>query len=586
MGGLGMSDIRIAGASGFWGDTDAATEQLLAEPALDYIVYDYLSEITLALLARARAKNPAAGFVPDFERAVSPHLSRIKAKGVRLIANAGGLNPVACAQALEAAADRAGVRMRIAAVVGDDLIDRLPDTASDMFSGAVLPRPLLSANAYLGAAGIVQALADGADIVVTGRCADSALTLAPLIHRFGWRFDDWDRLAQGSLAGHLIECGSQGAGGLFTDWREVADGWRDMGFPIAVCSSDGDFHIVRPEGSGGRITPLSLTEQMLYEIGDPADYRLPDVICDFREVTLEQVAPERVRVTGARGRPAPADYKVSATWQDGWRLTGTVMIGGRDAAEKARCVGQAILDRVSRLAARQGLRPFERTDIEALGSEVSYGPHARCGDTREVVLKLAAAAPDPAILNLLSREIFPAATAMAQGLTGVAGGRPSPSPLIRGGAFLIPREALAVAVVANGRAVAVEARRPSPPAIEREATPAPSPDAMDPPANLRLLDLAVGRSGDKGDIINVGLAARSDEAFAWLCRRLTADRVDEWLAHLGAARVERFILPGSRSLNFLLHGALNGGGMANLRYDAQGKAVAQMLLDMPLPTQD
>lgn len=577
------TEIRIAGASGFWGDTDAATGQLLAVPGLDYIVYDYLSEITLALLARARHKNPAAGFVPDFERAITPHLSTIKANGVRLLANAGGLNPVACAQALEAATDRAGVPLRIAAVIGDDVMERIPDAAHDMFSGQPLPQPLLSANAYLGAAGIVHALADGADIVVTGRCADSALTLAPLIHRFGWAWNDWDKLAQGSLAGHLIECGSQGVGGLFTDWLEVCEGWSDMGFPIAVCRADGDFDIMRPDGTGGRITPLSLTEQMLYEIGDPADYRLPDVICDFRDVRLDQVAPEQVRVTGARGRPAPRDYKVSATWQDGWRLTATVMIGGADAAEKARRVGQAILDRATRLGARQGLTPFTRTHIEALGAEESYGPHARCGNTREVVLKIAAAAVDPAILNLLSREIFPAATAMAQGLTGVAGGRPSPSPLIRGGAFLTPRDSFPVSVVIEGRTVFASAPSSDlqPVAIAEPASP-PAPSST-PREGLRLIDLAVGRSGDKGDIINVGLAARSDEAFALLCARLEAEHVEAWLAHLGASRVERFILRGSRSLNFLLHGALNGGGMANLRFDAQGKAVAQMLLDMPLP---
>jgi len=575
--------ISIAGASGFWGDTDAATEQLLASPQLDYIVYDYLSEITLALLARARAKNPAGGYVPDFERAITPHLAAIKAKGVRLLANAGGLNPVACAQALEAAAASAGVALRVAAVTGDDLTGALPADTRDMFNGQPLPKPLLSANAYLGAAGIVAALADGADIVVTGRCADSALTLAPLIHHFGWAFDDWDRLAQGSLAGHLIECGSQGVGGLFTDWREVCDGWSDMGFPIAVCAADGTFEITKPEGRGGQISPLSLTEQMLYEIGDPADYRLPDVICDFRHVAFETTGPDRVRVSGARGRSAPADYKVSVTWQDGWRLTAILMIGGREAAAKARHVGQAILQRTQRLGARQGLSPLLRTDIETLGAEVSYGPHALTGDTREVVLKIAATADDPAILQLLAREIFPSATAMSPGITGVAGGRASPSPLIRGGAVLAPRAAAPVFVTVEGRShqapvmeVCGAVGMAQPADIDTA-----SPSSPPPPHGL-LIDLAVARSGDKADIINIGVAARSPEAFEILHHHLTADRVATHLAHLGADRVERFSLPGSRSLNFLLHGALNGGGMANLRFDAQGKAVAQMLLDMPM----
>jgi hypothetical protein len=575
--------ISIAGASGFWGDTDAATEQLLASPQLDYIVYDYLSEITLALLARARAKNPAGGYVPDFERAITPHLAAIKAKGVRLLANAGGLNPVACAQALEAAAAREGVALRVAAVTGDDLMGALPANARDMFSGQPLPETILSANAYLGASGIVAALADGADIVVTGRCADSALTLAPLIHHFGWAFNDWDRLAQGSLAGHLIECGSQGVGGLFTDWREVCDGWSDMGFPIAVCADDGTFEVTRPEGSGGQISPLSLTEQMLYEIGDPADYRLPDVICDFRHVAFETTGPDRVRVSGAHGRPAPADYKVSVTWQDGWRLTAVLMIGGREAAAKARHVGQAILHRTQRLGARQGLSPLLRTDIETLGAEVSYGPHALTGDTREVVLKIAATADDPAILQLLSREIFPSATAMSPGITGVAGGRASPSPLIRGGAVLAPRATAPVFVTVEGRSrqVAVMEVCGDTALAQPADIDTASPSSPPPPHGL-LIDLAVARSGDKGDIINIGVAARSPEAFEILRHHLTADRVAAYLAHLGAERVERFSLPGSRSLNFLLHGALNGGGMANLRFDAQGKAVAQMLLDMPM----
>ena len=576
--------VQIAGASGFWGDTDAATEQLLACPQLDYIVYDYLSEITLALLARGRAKNPATGYIPDFERAIAPHLAAIKSKGVRLLANAGGLNPTACAQSLEAAASAAGVTLRIAAVTGDDLLGQLPDDARDMFTGEPLPDSILSANAYLGAAGIVAALNDGADIIVTGRCADSALTLAPLIHHFGWAFDDWDRLAQGSLAGHLIECGAQGAGGLFTDWREVCDGWSDMGFPIAVCSDDGTFEIIKPDGVGGRVTPLSLIEQMLYEIGDPADYRLPDVICDFRQVEFAATGPDRVRISGAHGRPAPADYKVSVTSQDGWRLVATLMIGGREAATKARKVGQAILDRTARLAERRGLGPFTRTDIEPLGAEITYGPHARTADTREVVLKIAAATNDRSTLELLSREIFPSATAMSPGITGVAGGRPSPSPLIRGTAVLVPRTEVTVTVSAEGRArpvTVIEPPSPMPSADAATANASASASVV-PPTGQLLIDLAVARSGDKGDIINIGVAARTPEAFDTLSALLTADRVAAYLGHLSPGRVERFVLPGSRAFNFLLHGALNGGGMANLRFDAQGKAVAQMLLDMPL----
>ncbi|MBY9068148.1 DUF1446 domain-containing protein [Hyphomonas sp. WL0036] len=580
-----MKKIFIAGGSGFWGDSDAATAQLLNARELDYIVYDYLSEITLALLARAREADPDKGFIPDFERAITPHLATIKSRGVKLLANAGGLNPVACARALEARVAEAGLQLKIAAVTGDDVLGRIETPATDMFTNEALAGPFLSANAYLGIAGIVAALETGADIVVTGRCADSALTLAPLVHEFGWRTDDWDQLSQGSLAGHLIECGCQGAGGLFTDWDQVP-GWDDMGFPVAVCEPDGRFEITKLPGTGGLISPLSVAEQMLYEIGDPSDYRLPDVICDFRDVQLELLGPDRVRVSGARGRAAPMQYKASVTWQEGWRLTVTLMIGGCDAAAKARRTGQAILDRAMRLGAEKGLAPFSRTSVEVLGAEDSYGPHARTGGSREVVLKIAVAAESRAILDILSREIFPSATAMAPGITGVTGGRPKSAPVIRGSGVLVARSSVPV-TLHMGTAVT------SVPVADIQAADLAPPEPLAAPhittagepfkiAGERLLDCAVARSGDKGDLVNVGVIARDEVAWAFLRERLSASIVAEWLDHLGANRVERFELPGSRSLNFVLHGALDGGGMRNLRFDAQGKAVAQILLDMPL----
>jgi hypothetical protein len=581
--------IYIAGASGFWGDSDAATAQLVKAPQLDYIVYDYLSEITLALLARARAVDPDRGFIPDFERAILPHLAELKRRGIKLLANAGGLNPVACARSLEAKAAAAGVPMKIAAVSGDDVMDKLSPPLADMFSGDAIPTSLMSANAYLGVSGIVAALETGADIVVTGRCADSALTLAPLIHKFGWQMDDWDRLAQGSLAGHLIECGCQGAGGLFTDWRSVP-GWEDMGYPIAVCTPDGSFEITKMEGAGGLISPLSVGEQMLYEIGDPADYRLPDVICDFRAVQLNQTGPDRVRVSGTKGRPAPTQYKVSVTWQAGWRITATLMIGGAEAVAKARRVGEAILARAARLGAEQGVAPFTQTSVEVIGAEDSYGPHACMSANREVVLKIAAASDNKAILSLLSKEIFPSATAMSPGITGAAAGRPKPAPVIRGGGVLIPRDHVEVMVHHDGKAdiitvpdIATDTvldTEPAEPSSAREVQGDPFREA--PTFGGRLLDYAVARSGDKGNLINVGVLARDETAWEFLRENLTATAVADWLGHLGASRVERFGLPGSRSLNFVLHDALNGGGMANLKMDAQGKAVAQMLLDLPL----
>ena len=343
---------------------------------IDFLVFDYLAEITMSLLARIRARKSELGYVPDFIEAVAPLLPEIKRRGIRVISNAGGVNPKACAAALQARAQAVGIALNIAVVTGDDLMDQLDTVRArgtrEMFTGATLPDKVMSANAYLGAQPIAAALDRGADVVITGRCVDSAVTLGALVHAFGWSWSDHDRLAQGSLAGHLIECSAQVTGGLFTDWRDVP-GWDDMGMPIAECSADGSFVITKPAGTGGLISPLSVGEQMLYEIGDPAAYVLPDVVCDFRHVTIEDAGPDRVSVVGAHGRPPTPELKVSATWHDGFRMIGTVTIGGRDAAAKAQRAGEAIIARVRRLLAERKLGDFTETSCEVLGAEATYG---------------------------------------------------------------------------------------------------------------------------------------------------------------------------------------------------------------------
>ncbi len=588
---MGGECIRVGCGGAFWGDSAAGARQLVEHGDIDYLVLDYLAEITLSILARMRARDPAAGYATDFLDAVMrPLAGAIAARGIRVVTNAGGINPQALADALRALCGELGVTLNIVAVCGDDLADRIEDLRAtdvrEMGSGAPLPAKLTSINAYLGATPIAAALAAGADIVVTGRCVDSALVLGPLMHEFGWAEDDYDRLAAGSLAGHVIECGTQCTGGLYTDWKQVP-GWDDMGFPIAECRADGSFTLSKPPGTGGLVTPATVAEQVVYEIGDPARYLLPDVTCDFSHVSLQDDGPGRVVVRGARGLPPGPDYKVSATWADGYRATATLMIGGHHAAAKAERVAAALLARTRRLFADAGHADYAETSIEVLGAEATYGPHARAAATREVVLKLAVRHRERAALEIFAREIYPAATAMAPGMTGFAGGRPAVQPVIRLFSCLVPKTLAAVHLVGSDgtQDVAIRCGSGAAPPAPQPAAAVAYPDATATAADVicvPLLRLAHARSGDKGDSANIGVLARRAEYLPLLREQLTAEAVAAWFAHLADGPVTRFEWPGLHGFNFVLEAALGGGGTASLRYDPQGKAYAQMLLDMPL----
>ena len=297
--------IRVGGASGFWGDSSVACAQLVRRGQVDYLVFDYLAELTMSILSVARAKSPDAGYATDFvDVAMKSVIRDIAAKGIKVVSNAGGVNPAGCAAALAKLAEEAGVKLKIAIVEGDDVLPRIAELRAagvrEMYAGAELPQKILSANAYLGAIPIARALAAGADVVITGRCVDSAVALGPLLYEFGWREDDYGLLAAGSLAGHIIECGCQATGGLFTDWESVPR-WEDIGYPIVECVADGSFVVSKAPGTGGLVSRAVVAEQMLYEMGDPGAYVLPDVVCDFTGVQVEETGPDRVRVSGARG---------------------------------------------------------------------------------------------------------------------------------------------------------------------------------------------------------------------------------------------------------------------------------------------
>jgi hypothetical protein len=580
--------VRIGGAGGFLGDSATAAPQLLAA-GVDYLVLDYLAEATMSLLARAQKRQPEGGYARDFTDWVwKDNLPALKAGGVKIVTNAGGLNPRACRARMEELAAEAGLSFKIAIVEGDDLRARAAEFANEheMFSGAPAPdvADMLSINAYLGAKPIAEALAAGADMVITGRVVDSALALGPLIHEFGWSLDDFDRLAAGSLCGHVLECGAQATGGLFTDWEDVPD-WAHIGYPIAECAADGTFVVTKPLGSGGLVVPAAVAEQILYEVGDPQSYALPDVICDFTGVRVEAVGEHRVRVSGAKGRAPSGSYKICLTHQDGWRLIALQPVIGRDAVRKAERQAAAVLERVEELLRARQLPPFRAVRIEPLGAEASYGAQGRRRDTREVVCKIGVEHDDRAALELLLRELDSPTTSMSVGTTGWFGARPSPAPVMRVFSTLIDRAAVEARVNLDGQTFVAE---PDPVTVVPVPAPIPSgPTAGDGDLRVLLIDLAWARSGDKGDAFNIGVIARRPEYLPYIRAALTEAAVQAFFAHEGEAgalpKVRRYEVPGLNALNLHITQSLGGGQMASLRLDPLAKGKAQQLLDMDIP---
>ena len=600
--------VRIGNAQAFWGDRgDAAAEMLALEPELDYLTMDYLAEVSMSILAVQREREPTAGFARDFVevvRSLAPYWS--SGGRCRLIVNAGGLNPSGCADACRTALDEVGCRsLRIGVVTGDDVLevvraasgDAEPTRYRNLDTGAPISdvsERLVTANAYLGAAPIVAALAAGADIVITGRVADPSLVVAACVHHFGWKEDAFDQLAGATIAGHLIECGTQVTGGISTDWLDVADP-AHMGFPIVEVSSDGSCVVTKPRDTGGCVTELTVKEQLVYEIGDPASYLSPDATVSFLSLQVEDLGSDRVRVSGADGSPPPASLKVSATYRDGFRSAGMLTIVGRDAVEKARRCGGLVLDRVREAG-------FEVRDsvVECLGSGVcsqGTGDTFNAGNVFETVLRVAVEADSRAAVERFTRELMPFITAGPQGTTGYAEGRPRVHSVIRYWPCLIDRDVVSahVEVIESGpssqRGSVQEAPSQSPLKHVSERRLSLRESSVNPllsqserrqysPRQLRtLFDIACARSGDKGINANVGVVARNPDAWEFLLTWLTAERVAEFFASFGVDSVARFELPNLGALNFVLSGILR----RSLRTDAQGKTLGQILLEMPLP---
>lgn len=582
------SQIRIGGASGYWGDSPTATAQLLAAPNLDFLVFDYLAEVTMSILARARSKDAGAGYAKDFVDVVlRQNLPEIARQRVKVVANAGGVNPQACADAVRAMIAKMKLDLSVAVVQGDDLMDRAADlTPTEMFTAEPFPAAdrLFSVNAYLGAFPIAQALDAGADIVITGRCVDSAVTLGTCIHAFGWTPDDHDQLAAGTLAGHILECGTQATGGNFTDWASVASSLDTIGYPICTLKADGEAEISKPEGTGGLVSIGTVAEQMMYEISDPQAYIVADVVCDFSEVKVHAVAGNVVRLTGARGAAATDSYKVSATYLDGWRAGTTTTFYGSHAAAKAQAFCDAVFSRARMDLRAANLADFTETSVEVLGGGSQMGDAAMAQAAQEVVVKYAARHPNKAGLDIFLRAASGMGLSAPPGLSGFFGTRARPSPLVRLFSFLMAKDQVPVTVELDAKSVAtpVASGVPFDPANLSRPAPPPEPAAPSDPVTVALEQLAWGRSGDKGDTANIGIIARHPDALPYLWAQLTEAGVAARFAHVLDGEVARYFLPGPGAINFVLTRTLGGGGVASLRNDALGKGFAQVLLQTPI----
>ena len=449
--------VRVAGGQGFWGDDlDAPRRQVEGGP-VDYLMLDYLAEVTMSILQKQKERDPSLGYARDFVGAMESVLPAVVEKGVKVIANAGGVNPPACAAAVKSVAEKHGARgkLRIGVVTGDDLLGRLDSLLdaghplANMETGEPLTAirdKVLSANAYIGSEPIVDALAKGANVVITGRSTDTALTMAPLRHEFGWSATSWDQLAAGIVAGHIIECGAQCSGGncLF-DWRSIPD-LANVGYPIVEATADGEFVVTKHANTGGRVSVPTVTEQLVYEMGDPHSYITPDVIADFTTIRLSADGENRVRVSGIKGKPATDKLKVSIAYRSGFKAVGTLVYAWPDALDKAQLADEILRERLDRL----GLK-FDRVLTEFVGANATHGRLA--GDQRgapEVQLRFGVRGSDRGAVERFTREIAPLVLNGPPSVTGFAGGRPKVEEIVAYWPALIDKSVVKTSVEVIG----------------------------------------------------------------------------------------------------------------------------------------
>jgi hypothetical protein len=439
--------IRIANGQGFWGDWLEAPVRLVEQGPIDYLALDYLAEITMSILQKQRQADANLGYARDFPPLVARLAAKIRERGITVIANAGGVNPVACAREVV----RLAPGLKVAVVLGDDVYGRIDEFLAkgyelrDMDTGApisTIRHRILSANAYIGAFPLVEALATGAHVVIAGRSTDTALTLAPMVHRFGWGPDDYDKLAAGTIAGHIIECGAQSSGGnCQVDWQSIPD-MANIGYPIVEAEPDGSFTVTKHASAGGRVNIHTVKEQLLYELGDPRNYITPDCVADFTSIQLDETGPDRVRVSGIRGGSRPPSLKLSISYTNGWKAIGTLVYSWPQALDKARAADRVVRQRLVDL----GLT-FDEIYTEFFGVNACLGPAAPPNvDPPEVQVRIGVRGADKKSVDRFTRELIPLVLNGPPGATGFGEGRPAVREIVAYWPALVPREEIATRV--------------------------------------------------------------------------------------------------------------------------------------------
>ena len=582
--------IRIGNAGGYWGDDLSALKRQLTGGPLDYITMDFLAEITMSILQRQQKKNPELGYAADFLNQLDECLPLIVKKNVRVISNAGGINPIGMGRKIIELAKAKSLDIKVGVVYGDDIVNHLyeltaagerfsnMETGGDFFK---VRSKITSANIYLGAEPVVKALDAGCHIIVTGRVTDTGLTLAPMIHEFGWAMDDWDKMASGIVAGHIIECGVQASGGNITDWEEVKS-FHNIGYPIIEMEKNGNFVVTKHKNTGGLVSEKTVREQLVYEMGDPENYISPDGVARFDTIQLKADSKDRVKIYGIKGKPEPDNLKVSMSFEDGWKSNGSVLVSGPNVYEKAETIAEIFWKKLK--------HKYEDKRTDMIGTGSIWPDSLQGCETNEIFLRFAVRDHDFKKVNDFGKALSTLILSGPAGMAVTAGGRPKPSLVVAYWPALMHRSRVKAKVLTIDTAndedffeISFPIRVQSQLSLD-EVTDKPAKSKNKKPIGalkaVKLRQICYARSGDKGDTSNIGVLARTPEIYDWLVDNLTAPKVKQFFKGITFGEVIRYELDNIHALNFLLEETLGGGGTTSLMVDPQGKTLSQALLQM------